>query len=138
MGMGQTVKAKAAKTVLQHPIRRQGIRCCASRQPRVEGGVEASYRGQIRIHGSDGLDPSQRAILVQRRQRSESTDSSLNIGIEPHGARIPRSTVNHPVSDGIRLGQPTEPLDDYVRVDAAIGQLHIMARENCQRTINDP
>ncbi len=136
VSMRETVKPKSAKTVPLDPIRRKGIRRRADRQPRMESRVKTGNRGQSRVHRPNRTYPSQRAVLVQRREGPERTDPSLDICINPHCTRVPQSTVHHAVSDCIGVRQPGKRLDDCVWVNAAIGQVQIMARENRQRTID--
>ena len=129
------MKAKAAQTVPLNPLRRKGVRRRADWQPRVESRVEAGDRGQSRVHGPNGSDPSQRAVLMQRRESSERTDPSLDLWIDPNGPRIPRSAVNDPVPNRIGLRQSDQRLPHRVLVNSAIWQLQVTAAEDQQPVI---
>jgi hypothetical protein len=118
-----------------NPVVRKGIRRRVEGQRCMESRVEAGYRGEGRVHGSNGSDPSQRAVLMQRREGPERTNPSLDICIDPGGARVPRSAVNHAVADSIGLRQPGERHPHRALVNAAIGQLQVTAREDRQPVI---
>jgi hypothetical protein len=135
VGMRETMKAKPAQTVPLDPLRRKGVRRRADRQSCVESRVEAGNRGQSRVHGPNGSDPSQRAVLMQRRESSERPDPSLDLWINPDGPRIPRSAVNHPVPNRIGLRQSDQRLPHGVWVNSTVWQLQVTAPEDQQPVI---
>ena len=67
---------------------------------------------------------------MQRRQGPQRTDPRLDVGIDPHGASVPRSPMHDAVANRIGCRQAVQRDAHGRLVDTAIGQVQIVAREN--------
>jgi hypothetical protein len=81
------------------------------------------------------VDSSERAILMQRCEGPKRTDTTFDLGIDPHRSRVPRSTVDHAVPNSIGIRKPGQRVPHCLSVNSAIWQFQVTAPEHCRPAI---